>query len=156
MKTSIDLEFREDGTVIELVSIALVAEDGRELYAVNADMDQHAVRTHPWLGRNVWPQLPVVKNPRGARGVDRLDLDHPDVHPRRKIRRMAEEFFKATPDLDLWAYYGAYDHVCMAQLWGPMPALPSYVPMRTNDIAQELARLGDPPVPAQPEGEHHP
>ncbi len=34
MKIFYDAEFIEDGVTIDLISIAMVAEDGRELYAV--------------------------------------------------------------------------------------------------------------------------
>lgn len=35
MRYFFDTEFYEDGKTIDLVSIGIVAEDGRELYAVN-------------------------------------------------------------------------------------------------------------------------
>ena len=64
-------------------------------------------------------------------------------------------FIQATPDPQLWAWYGAYDHVVLCQLWGPMIALPDGVPMFTNDLKQEAVRLGDPELPEQPAGVHN-
>ncbi|WP_049566949.1 3'-5' exoribonuclease domain-containing protein [Streptomyces sp. SBT349] len=153
-----DLEFLEDGRTIGLISIGMVADDGRELYAVSAEFDQAAVRRHPWLREHVWPQLPIAKNPPGVRGMDQLDLDHPDVRPRAQIARAVAAFIQAAgPDVELWANYGAYDHVALAQLWGPMIALPEGVPMFTHDIQQEARRLGlswdD--LPKQQGGEHN-
>ncbi|MFH9425963.1 3'-5' exoribonuclease domain-containing protein [Streptomyces sp. NPDC017529] len=152
-----DLEFLEDGRTIQLISIGMVCDDGRELYAVSAEFDQSAVRQHPWLREHVWPQLPIKKNPLGVRGVDQLDLNHPDVRPRAQIARMVAEFIQATPDVELWANYGAYDHVCLAQLWGRMIDIPEGVPMFTSDIQQEVRRLGlswdD--LPKQEDGEHN-
>ncbi|MCE7081145.1 3'-5' exoribonuclease domain-containing protein [Streptomyces sp. ST2-7A] len=153
-----DLEFREDGRVIELISIGMVADDGRELYAISSEFDQPAVRRHPWLREHVWSQLPIVKNWEGVRGVDRLDLDHPDVRPRAQIARLVHDFIVAAgPDVELWANWGAYDHVCLAQLWGPMIALPEGVPMFTHDIQQEARRLGIrwDELPKQEGGEHN-
>ena len=38
--------------------------------------------------------------------------------------------------MELWAWYAAYDHVVLAQLWGPMPALPREIPRFTKDLRQ--------------------
>lgn len=158
-----DLEFLEDGRTIELISIGMIADDGRELYAVNADMDEHRVKAHPWLAENVWPSLPQVARPKGVNcrcitgHLGHLDLNHPDVRPREQIARMVAEFIQRTMNVELWANYGAYDHVALAQLWGRMADLPEGVPMFTNDIQQERARLGlhwD-ELPKQESGEHN-
>lgn len=158
-----DLEFLEDSRTIELISIGMVSDDGRELYAVNADMDEHRVKAQPWLAENVWPSLPHVKRPKGVNcrcitgHLGHLDLNHPDVRPKAQIARMVAAFIQATPDVELWANYGAYDHVALAQLWGRMIDLPEGVPMFTNDIQQERARLGlrwD-ELPKQLDGEHN-
>lgn len=159
MKALYDTEFVEQGPEhpIHFVSIGMVTEDGRELYAVNADLDQHLVRSHPFVGEHVWPHLPLVDPKPGVRGGShkRLDLDHPDVHPRAKIARMVSAFLAQVPDVELWAWYGAYDHVVLAQLFGTMVDLPDHIPMYTNDLKQEAARLGNPQLPEQPDGEHH-
>ena len=39
MRFFYDCEFIEDGTTIELVSLGMVAEDGRELYVVSTEFD---------------------------------------------------------------------------------------------------------------------
>jgi hypothetical protein len=156
VKVYYDTEFIEDGRTIDLVSIGMIAEDGRELYAVSAEFDQAAMRRNDWLMSNVWPHLPIAKNPPGQRGIDRLDLDHPDVRSRTQIARMVTAFIQATPGVELWAWYGAYDHVALAQLFGRMIDLPDGVPMWTNDLRQEYARLGLPEdEPAQPDGLHN-
>jgi hypothetical protein len=93
----------------------------------------------------------------------RLDMDHPDVRPLGQIRRMVSDFIQAShpadKDMDrdnvkMWAYYGAYDHVRLAQLWGPMINLPAHVPMLTHDLKSEAMRLGDPKMPKQAGVEH--
>lgn len=159
MRIFYDTEFLERGPSypIALISIGMVAEDGRELYAVNADMDQHAVRTHPWVGQHVWPHLPLASPTPGYRGGShpRLDEDHPDVRPRAQIARMVHEFVRASPSPQLWAWYCSYDHVVLAQLFGRMVDLPGDIPMFTCDLKQEVDRLGDPQLPEQQEGEHH-
>ncbi|MEU0492654.1 3'-5' exoribonuclease [Nocardiopsis sp. NPDC006139] len=159
MKVFYDTEFVERGPdhPIHFVSIGMVAEDGRELYAVNADMEQELVRTHPWVDENVWPHLPLTGPAGGTRDAsrERLDTDHPDVRPRAAIARLVAGFLDATPDVELWAWYGSYDHVVLAQLFGSMVRFPERAARWTNDLRQEAARLGDPRLPEQSGGEHH-
>ncbi|WP_239128130.1 3'-5' exoribonuclease [Planobispora siamensis] len=141
-----------------LVSIGMVADDGRELYAINADLELSAVYAHPWLRAHVYPHLPLTSHAGGARCrcvAGHLDRNHPDVHPRAKIARMVQAFITATPQPRLWAWYGAYDHVVMAQLFGTMADLPGNVPMYTCDVKQECDRLGNPQLPEQTAGAHH-
>lgn len=59
MRHFYDTEFLEDGRTIELISIGIVCEDGREYYAVNADMPLERIRDHRWLMDNVLPSLPL-------------------------------------------------------------------------------------------------
>ncbi|GFH36598.1 3'-5' exoribonuclease [Streptomyces pacificus] len=157
MKIFYDTEFVDDGRTIDLISIGMVAEDGRELYAVSSQFNQADVRRNGWLMANVWPSLPILKNPPGVRGMDRLDVTHPDVRPRHQIARMVKEFILATPDPQLWAYYSAYDHVAYAQLFGPMSELPDGLPMQTDDLVTEAKRLGLTPddLPSQADGHHN-
>ncbi|GAA4083023.1 hypothetical protein [Actinomadura miaoliensis] len=159
MKVFYDTEFIDvDGKTIDLVSIGMVAEDGRELYAVSSEFDQRKLLQNTWLREHVWPSLPTTP-PRQYRdglpphGV--LDTDHPDVWTRAQIARAVERFILDTPDVELWAYYAAYDHVALCQLWGPMMHLPEGIPMYTADLRQEMHRLGDPDFPAQTEGLHN-
>ena len=51
-----DTEFIEDGVTIDLVSIGVVDETGREFYAVSTEFDER--RAIPWVRRNVLDQLP--------------------------------------------------------------------------------------------------
>lgn len=164
MRIDYDTEFLEDGRTIDLISIGMVADDGRELYAVSSEFDVGRVYQHEWLMDNVWPSLPKWKHERGTRchvcrpdGPGHLDKDHPDVRPRAQIARMVSDFILATPEPELWAYYAAYDHVALCQLFGAMIDLPAGVPMQTDDIVTEAKRLGLTPrdLPQQPDGLHN-
>lgn len=96
-----------------------------------------------------------------------LDKDHPDVRPMGQIRRMISDFLLASHpvgveregfdrnNIKLWAWYGAYDHVRLAQCWGPMIDLPAHIPMLTHDLKSEAMRLGNPKMPKQKGTEHH-
>jgi hypothetical protein len=164
-----DCEFLEDGRTIELISIGLVADDDREYYAAASDAPWERIRKHDWLVRNVVPHLPVT----GRTSLDSYLANHPNsyprpsiefvgpdltdsrVKPRQVIANEVRDFILATPGPELWAWYGAYDHVVLCQLWGTMMHLPEGIPMWTNDLKQECARLGDPRMPAQESGEHN-
>src|SRR5579859_2717170 len=144
MKIYYDTEFLEDGQTIDLISIGLVAEDGREYYAVNSDVNWGRVVKHGWLMRNVVPYLPL----RNRHGFDdwlakdgqhahlpapgglllELDLTDTRVKPRQVIANEVRDFIQATPGRSLWAWYGAYDHVALCQLWGRMIDKPEGVP----------------------------
>ncbi|MEH0417780.1 3'-5' exoribonuclease domain-containing protein [Streptomyces sp. B21-083] len=160
-----DLEFLEDGRTIELISIGMVCDDGREYYAVNSDMPVDRILNHQWLKANVWPHLPLrgYKPPPQINALQQSDgaLDTTDtrVKPKWVIANEVRDFIQATdePEPQLWADYGAYDHVALCQLWGPMVRLPPGVPMWTHDLRQEIERLGIDPsdLPQQKSGEHN-
>jgi 3'-5' exoribonuclease-like protein len=151
-----DTEFIEDGKTIDLISIALVAEDGREYYAVCRDAPWKRIAKHQWLMGNVVPHLPK------AYGDARNHLPKswlfnfadPLVKDRAKIAEEVRAFIGHTPQPELWAWYAAYDHVVLAQLFGPMIQLPDCIPMWTNDLKQEVMRRGNPRLPAQTSGTH--
>ncbi|GAA2218426.1 polyadenylate-specific 3'-exoribonuclease AS [Streptomyces aculeolatus] len=166
-----DLEFLEDGRTIDLISIGMVADDGREYYAVSSDAPWDEIKKSDWLVRNVLPSLPLVSrsaldgylkipqnsHPKPSLQYVAVNTRDTQVKPQWVIANEVRDFIQATDDAELWANYGAYDHVCLAQLWGPMVALPSGVPMFTNDIQQEARRQGlswdD--LPKQESGEHN-
>lgn len=51
MRFFIDAEFIEDGRTIDLISIGIVREDGREFYAINDDCDWD--KASDWVRENV-------------------------------------------------------------------------------------------------------
>ncbi len=133
-----DCEFIEDGRLVDLVSIGVVDEYGREYYAVSTGFDP--ARAGTWVRRNVLDKLPSPADP--------------VWRSREAIRDGLYEFLCAPlagrPDeqIELWAWYGAYDHVALAQLWGPMPALPREIPRFTKDLRQLWDDRGRPALPA--------
>ncbi|HEY9369298.1 3'-5' exoribonuclease domain-containing protein, partial [Streptomyces sp.] len=84
-----------------------------------------------------------------------FDYHDPAVKRHSEIAIKVRRFIQDTPGAQLWAWYGAYDHVVLAQLFGRMVDLPGGVPMWTNDLQQETARLGNPQMPEQPAGVHN-
>ncbi len=158
MRYFYDTEFVDNGTTVELISIGIVAEDGREYYAVNKSAPWERVRRNRWLMDNVVPTLPrghLQRKDSPQRWL--VDFEDPIVKPRAHIAAEVLQF--VNPDthgqVELWAWYGAYDHVVLAQMFGPMVNFPAAFPMWTNDLRQEQRRLGDPVLPEQPDGAHN-
>lgn len=125
MRFWFDTEFIEDGKTIDLISIGIKAEDGREYYAESAECDLS--RAGDWVKLNV---LPHIKG---------------QTHTRATIADEIVEFVGEKPEF--WAYYGAYDWVVLCQLYGRMIDLPKTWPMWCRDIKQLCASIGDPTLP---------
>ena len=143
MRYFYDTEFIEDGRTIELISIGLVAEDGREYYAVSTEFDPE--RAGSWVRANVLPKLPPPASPLWR--------------SRKQIRLDLEEFLRvsdvgATEPIELWAWVGAYDHVALCQLWGTMPALPPAIPRFTRELRQLWEDRGSPRLPPRARDAH--
>ncbi len=139
-----DCEFIEDGITIDLVSIGVVDEHGREFYAVSTEFDES--KAIPWVRQNVLDKLPSLGDPAWqARKTIRDDLYEFLVEPIRGV---------AGGRIELWAWYGAYDHVALAQLWGAMPALPRAIPRMTKDLKQLWDESGRPDLPRNPKDQH--
>jgi hypothetical protein len=134
-----DCEFIEDGVVIDLVSIGVVDEKGREFYAVSTEFDPD--RAGPWVREHVLPKLPPPSDS-AWRG-------------RARLREDLLDFLTASGKvIELWAWFAAYDHVALAQLWGAMPALPAALPRFTRDLRQRWEDLGKPKLPPAPNDVH--
>lgn len=170
MKYFYDTEFLEDGSTIDLISIGIVCEDGSEYYAVNADMDKERIKTDKWLCENVIRHLPLrgKMNPPGFGSnsyVYALDIQSTLVKPKWVIANEVREFLlKGTTYVggnvildapELWAYYSAYDHVALAQLWGKMIYLPKGIPMWTRDLMALIQDNPSIPLPKQGEDQHN-
>lgn len=139
MRFFYDCEFIEDGVTIELVSIGVVDEQGREYYAVSTEFD--ARRAGDWVRAHVLPKLPSPANRAWRSRAD--------------IRRSLLDFLTTPGDgVELWAWLAAYDHVALAQLWGPMPALPRALPRFTRDLRQRWEDVGKPTLPPPPGDAH--
>lgn len=133
-----DTEFAEDGRTINLISIGIVAEDGREFYAVSTEFD--AENCNDWVKVNVLPQLPPTTD---SAWVTRVQM-------RERILS-----FIGPDKPEFWAYYADYDWVVLCQLFGTMMDLPPGWPMYCRDIKQLCDELGNPLLPAQDVSEEH-
>jgi len=162
-----DTEFLEDGKTIELISIGIVSDDGREYYAVNNDAPWMRIGGNEWLMKNVVPSLPTVKSAQARTLADALkirggslviDRKHEAVKPQWVIANEVRAFLLAQDGgPELWAWCAAYDHVKLAQLYGPMITMPKGLPHKTHDIEtlMLLKGVGDNDLPKQADGQHN-
>jgi hypothetical protein len=161
MKVFYDTEFLEDGHSIDLISIGMVREDGREFYAVSSEFNKLAVAGNKWLMDNVMSSIDhtveVGYLTMHGLPVPRLNVTDSNLMSRDEIRIGILDFVN---DIwpEFWAWYGAYDHVALCQLFGRMIDLPGKFPMFTNDLKQMHKSLTDSErdkMPKQVAGNHN-
>lgn len=152
MRYWLDTEFIEDGKTIDLISIGIVAEDGRELYLCNSDCKLR--RASQWVKDNVIRHLPPRYPIHEMSPRQRSESFW--WRSRREIAGLVKLFLAVgagTPEI--WGYYADYDWVAVAQLYGTMMDLPPFFPMFCMDIKQWAVQLGNPDLPEQKSTEHH-
>lgn len=137
MRVYHDWEFLETGNSVYPISVGMVREDGKFLYRVFSNAPWDMISQHEWLPANVIPKLAPDKDNYFPSHIIKDDV--------RKF--LSEAHFDGGGKLELWGWYSGYDHVCLGQLFGAMVNLPNFVPMWTNDIRQEVHRLGNPQIP---------
>lgn len=161
MKVFYDAEFVERGPdiAIQPISFGFVAETGEELYLVNEEC-LSKVMNHAWLSVNVAPSLPISNDQHGdGHFITQWDPNHTDyehVISLNGLRQRVHEFLtQFDTSVELWAYYGAYDHVVLCQLFGAMKDLPPGIPMFTHELQQVIEQYPDVMVPNQTTVPHH-
>lgn len=135
MKYWIDTEFIAKPYTIDLVSVGIVAEDGREFYAESSDVDWS--KANPWMQENVRPQL-------DGKGMSREHISY-------GLRAFTDH--DETPVF--WGYFPAYDWVAFVWLFGGLEELPFHYPQLCLDIKQWAIELGNPELPHQQGAKHH-
>lgn len=176
MKYFLDTEFIEDGKTIDLISIGIVAEDGREYYAINYNCDFS--KANDWVKENVINQLPLQPLPRVYPTAKDFQASNEYKQGWRTKGLIADEIRQFclwrstgfTPydsynkvninnydrlEPEFWGYYADYDWVVFCQLFGKMIDLPTGFPMYCRDVKQLCDSLGNPELPEQNEDEHH-
>jgi hypothetical protein len=134
-----DCEFIEDGTTIDMVSTGVVDENGREFYAVSTEFNPD--KAGLWVREHVLDKLPSPADPAWC---DRATMRD----------RLMKFLNRGRDRVELWAWFAAYDHVALAQLWGDMPALPRELPRFTRELRQRWEDVGKPSLPPPPSDAH--
>jgi hypothetical protein len=145
-----DCEFYEHDWSVELISIGISNSDkSRTLYLENKDFNwynlgllaqsrtatRREMETPRWLIDNVYPHIiyrdgkngSVVEGDNHIRGAVSINY----------MAQMIQEFVggpSAKPRFYGW--YSAYDHFCLANIFGRMIDLPGNFPMYTRDLKQ--------------------
>jgi len=126
MKIYLDTEFIERPNTIELISIGLIREDGKEYYAISSEFNPDNASL--WVKENV------------------LDILEADV-PRKSIETIRNEILAFTDDLkkekiEFWGYFPSYDWVVFCWIFGTMEKLPANYPKYCLDLKQEMHKMG--------------
>ena len=179
MNHFLDCEFIEDGKTIDLISIGLVAEDGREYYAISTEFTP--ANASDWVVENVLANLPPMQTGPAAtslkaRSDERWEPEIISVNiepansskvllaqawkPRTTIAQEILEFVGDDPDPKFWAEWGSCDWVVLCQLYGTMMELPKGWPMHVSDVVQyceDHLRLStdDWPASLETDGNHN-
>jgi len=152
---------------IDLISIALVAEDGRELYLLNADCELSYAWANEWVRQNVLYRIfreyyngdALLYNDFTLSAMRALFKQYGGS--KAKIAQQIAEFTgyyqhfyvgcadgwrwersNGAPKPSFYGYYCDYDWVVFCQLFGRMIDLPKGFPMYCIDLKQESDRLG--------------
>lgn len=166
MKYFIDTEFHEHKRpvrflgitikkvwTIDLISIGIVCEDGREYYAINRDLNLKYAKKDSWLKKNVIDNLPAKRELYPPHGSPRLWQESMRWLPMEQIKQEVIDFCggrlyqddfgnsgyeypNGTPEF--YGYYGSYDWVVFCWIFGRMLELPNGFPMYIKDLKQML------------------
>lgn len=129
-----DTEFNQERDSVDLLSIGVTCDDGREFYAINGDASWGDIGH--WLDANVVPILngPFAPPYRGEKNC------HPTMSMRR-IRHELELFINEGPrgqPIEFWGYFADYDWFLLTRLWGAdgFRKMPSCFPRICYDVRQ--------------------
>src|SRR6476646_6007213 len=114
MKYWIDTEYIAKPYSIDLVSVGIVAEDGREFYAESSDVDWS--KANPWMQENVRRQL-------DGNAMSREDISY-------RLRGFTDHDEHPV----FWGYFPAYDWVGFVWLFGGLEEPPFHYPQLCLDI----------------------
>jgi len=151
----LDTEFVEDGRTIDLISVGIVSEDGREFYRGNIGFVPG--KAPPWHMENVVPHLPAKTRCSNCEGRGFFDYGN-GCRPCSR-RGVVKDGFWTTRDViaqelveftdpekhgrpEFWAYYADYDWVVLCQLFGRMIDLPEHFPKLCLDLKQQVILSG--------------
>ena len=139
MKYFLDFEFEElENRPTEVISMAIVREDGKCLYLENRHYDIDEC-TNDWIIKNVIPYLWLNQwNVEEYMGYERRwDV----IVPLHDFRKKIEEYFSEDDDIEIWGWYCSYDWYLFCKVFGIMMNLPKSFPYFIRDLRQEMDRI---------------
>lgn len=147
----LDTEFMEEPGWMQLLSIALISEDGKEkFYAINREAD--ISRANDWVSKNILPRL-FKEWGQYAMTLEEIKFMILHLIPPKPINVVVAEKLGIVPqetDLpdaiwqkpEFWGYYCDYDWVNFCWIFGKMVDLPKGYPMYCLDLKQ-VSKLND-------------
>ena len=156
MKVFFDTEFTGLHQKTTLISIGLIAEDGRTFYAEFNDYDKKQV--DDWLEKNVISNLLMEPPPPGEQeyySKSRFKKEIPltelsCVQMRggsKEIQKELEIWLNESGSVELWSDCLSYDFVLFNQLWGHAFSVPKSVYYIPFDICTQMKMAGvDPDI----------
>jgi len=159
MKYFLDTEFIESSErkTIDLISIGIVAEDGRKYYAINTEFDPSLASE--WVVENVLNKLPPRSESFNPVEASPRQVSESKAWKSREI--IKQEILKFTSQdvspIEFWAGWAAYDWVVFCWIFGNMIDLPDGYPYYCNDVIQWMNQLGLSRdfLPPDPENAHN-
>lgn len=151
MKYFLDTEFIEGYRnvedkklhVVELISIGMVCEDGRELYAISNEFDHS--KANDFVREHVLtPEFNHFSINRGSYDLNCMQLKTQHGMPIPAIRRKITQFVNPEVDknIEFYGYFSDYDWVVFASIFGTMMDLPKGFPFYCLDLKQMMHERG--------------
>ena len=136
MRYWFDTEFIYSARVadLKLISIGMVAEDGREYYGVSIDFDKN--KCSDWVKRNVLPN-------------EILLYGEPLFGTEENLAKDIIEFIGNDPKPEFWAYFNTIDWLFLSSMTGGYEGMPKRWPRVCHDLA--LLNYSDLPEPFKPQ-----
>ena len=147
MKYFLDTEFHEyqpqltNINTIELISIGMVSEDGKELYLISRDFSVISAFDNEWLKENVLRNIFNEFNQNGSQKFDWIGYQEArsgKAFSNREIKEKILGFVGNDEKPEFYGYYCDYDWVVFCWLFGRMIDLPRNFPMYCRDLKQSL------------------
>lgn len=150
MRYFFDTEFNENVHPIELISLGIEADDGRQFYAINAAYSKHMEFTknpgtrddHPhlwscndWVKKHVIPIMHI--NP-----YEMPDGSNMTISTDEGIKNALIGFVGNDQSPEFWAYYGAYDWFLLTRMFKSFDKMPPKWPQTSYDLHQYARHHG--------------
>jgi hypothetical protein len=152
VKYFIDTKFIEKPNTIQLISIGIKCEDGREYHAISKEYNYFDA--DEWVKENVIMSLYTHT----VEGNFRVMYREKDFHKEwgKSIKQIKKEIIAFVDDdaPEFWGYYADYDWVVFCWIFGKMIDLPRNFPMYCRDIKQLADTKGNPKF-EKPKDEHN-
>lgn len=182
MRYFIDTEFSDTSTSVELISLAIVAEDGRELYVQSVEFTPQLASD--WVEEHVFPHLDLCPHDENEDEHEHdliWDLNGHYNHGQCTFSDLEKGIIGAQTDCfwrtceqialeirafcdpekygkpEFWGWCAGYDFVVLCQVFGTMMDLPAGFPHYIRDLQYLLDKyqIQDEQLPAQPENAHN-